>query len=159
MYKFYLKNTSTYEIVQANTAYQTRNSGGFDIAANEDVLIEPGKVKIIKTGLFVEKVESTTLWTSDMHYIINDSRVRPILDIRPRSGLSSKLILLMNSPGLVDADYKDEIGVILGNFSDQPFQVTVGMRIAQGVASLSYPTNMPTKDVERTGGFGSTGAK
>jgi dUTP pyrophosphatase len=158
MFKFYLKNTSTYEIVQASTAYQTKESGGFDIAANEDVLIEPGKVKIIKTGLFVDKVEATPP-ISALGPIVFGEGVRPILDIRPRSGLSSKLILLLNSPGLIDSDFKGELCVILGNFSEQPFQVTIGMRIAQGVASLSYPTNMPTKDIERAGGFGSTGVK
>lgn len=54
--------------------------------------------------------------------------------IRPRSGLALKHgITVLNSPGTIDADYRGEIGVILINLSQEPFEIQPGERIAQMV--------------------------
>ena len=54
--------------------------------------------------------------------------------IRPRSGLALKHgVVLPNAPGTIDADYRGELQVILGNIGQQDFTVHRGDRIAQMV--------------------------
>lgn len=85
------------------------------------------------------------------------------LQVRPRSGLALKHgILVANSPGTVDEDYRGEIKVILLNAGSEPFRVERGMRLAQGV--LAPVTRLVWQEVESLdetargqGGFGSTG--
>lgn len=83
--------------------------------------------------------------------------------IRPRSGLALKHgITLPNTPGTIDADYRGEVGVILMNLGDTPFEVTRGMRIAQMVIApapqASFKAVNALDATERgAGGFGSTG--
>lgn len=85
------------------------------------------------------------------------------LQVRPRSGLALKSgILVANSPGTVDEDYRGEIKIILLNAGDEAFRVERGMRIAQGV--LAPVTRIRWQEVaslDKTargmGGFGSTG--
>lgn len=85
------------------------------------------------------------------------------LQLRPRSGLALKNgILVANSPGTVDEDYRGEIMVILLNAGTEPFRVERGMRLAQGV--LAPVTRIRWREVETLdetargqGGFGSTG--
>ena len=82
--------------------------------------------------------------------------------VRARSSLGSKGLILPHSIGTIDADYRGEVKVILANLGDEPFTITRGMRIAQMViapvvqAELSLVDELP--DSERgAGGFGSTG--
>lgn len=83
--------------------------------------------------------------------------------VRPRSGLALKHgITLPNTPGTIDADYRGEVGVILMNLGDAPFQVERGMRIAQMVIApapqAAFRAVESLDDTERgAGGFGSTG--
>ena len=85
------------------------------------------------------------------------------LQIRPRSGLAlNHGLLVANSPGTVDEDYRGEIKVILLNTGDAAFTVTRGLRIAQAV--LAPVTRAVWREVEAldetargSGGFGSTG--
>ncbi|MFN3230167.1 MAG: dUTP diphosphatase, partial [Asticcacaulis sp.] len=83
--------------------------------------------------------------------------------VRPRSGLALKNgLTCLNSPGTIDSDYRGEVGVILVNLSDTPFEVRRGERIAQLVfapcVQLSWSQ---TESLDATtrgeGGFGSTG--
>ena len=82
----------------------------------------------------------------------------------PRSGLAVKKgITVLNSPGVVDAGYRGDVGVILFNSGEDPFVVQRGDRIAQLVVlpvlhpSLEFVESLD--DTERgEGGFGSTGA-
>jgi dUTP pyrophosphatase len=56
------------------------------------------------------------------------------LQVRPRSGLALKNgIVLPNSPGTIDEDYRGELGVIIMNAGDALFTIERGMRIAQAV--------------------------
>jgi dUTP pyrophosphatase len=83
--------------------------------------------------------------------------------IRPRSGLALKHgITVLNAPGTIDSDYRNEIRVILINHSREVFAIQNGDRIAQMVVSKYEQVlweSVATLDAtERgTGGFGSTG--
>ena len=84
--------------------------------------------------------------------------------IRSRSGLAYKNgIVVLNSPGTIDADYRGELKVILINHAQEPFTITPGMRIAQLVIArftevewceVDVLESAPSRD---TAGFGSTG--
>lgn len=83
--------------------------------------------------------------------------------IRPRSGLALKYgVTVLNTPGTIDADYRDGVGVILVNHGVEPFIVKQGDRIAQMViAKMEQITWNPVDSLEKTerdGGFGSTGS-
>ncbi len=99
-------------------AYQTPLSAGMDLQAaiTEPVVLGPLERKAIPCG-FVMAIP-----------------VGYEAQIRARSGLSLKSgIGMPNSPGTIDADYRGELMVILINFSERPFTIVRGMRIAQMV--------------------------
>lgn len=81
--------------------------------------------------------------------------------IAPRSGLAWKHSIDVGA-GVIDADYRGNVGVILFNFSDKDFEVKKGDRIAQLILEkISYCDIVETSDLDDTsrgeGGFGSTG--
>lgn len=85
------------------------------------------------------------------------------IQVRPRSGLALKKgLTVLNTPGTIDADYRDEIGVILINLSRSNQVIKLGDRIAQiVVAPVEQPKievvpSLPTTS-DRGGGYGSTG--
>ena len=83
--------------------------------------------------------------------------------IRPRSGLALKYgIILPNSPGTIDEDFRGEVGVVLINHGAEPFRVMPGMRIAQLIIARYERCEVSLvdelEDTERgDGGYGSTG--
>ena len=83
--------------------------------------------------------------------------------VRPRSGLALKHgITVLNSPGTIDSGYRGEVGVILANFGDEPFEIKKGDRIAQIVIAQAVQAEIvETSEVASSdrgdGGFGSTG--
>ena len=85
------------------------------------------------------------------------------MQVRPRSGLALKHgVTLANPPGTIDSDYRGELGVILVNLGDAPFEVMHGERIAQlVVAPVTQGVFAVVEDLDETargaGGFGSTG--
>lgn len=114
-------------------------------AVTGDVVIAPGERRLIPTGLTIALP------------------VDHELQIRPRSGLALRHgVMLPNSPGTIDEDYRGEVQVILVNLGQESFTVTRGMRIAQAV--LTPVVRAHWIDVESlddtgrgAGGFGSTG--
>lgn len=84
--------------------------------------------------------------------------------VQPRSGLAFKHgVTLLNTPGLIDSGYRDELRVILVNLDPAtPYTVERGDRIAQLVimavaaASIEVVEELP-EATRNTGGFGSTG--
>lgn len=128
-------------------SYATAGSAGMDLlaAVTDPVTIPPGGRALIPTGLAIALPPDHEL------------------QIRPRSGLALRNgIVLPNSPGTIDEDYRGEIQVIVMNAGDQPFTVDRGMRIAQAVlAPVLRATWWEVDDLDRTdrgaGGFGSTG--
>lgn len=96
--------------------------------------------------------------------MIFDIPVRHELQVRSRSGLASKGVVVTNSPGTVDCNYTGEVKIIMSNLGDKPFSIVHGMRIAQGKISLK-PT-VVLKEVDEINpkdrgenGFGSSGVK
>lgn len=86
-------------------------------------------------------------------------------EISPRSGLAAKQgVTVLNAPGLIDADYRGEIKVILVNLSDSAVEIMDGDRIAQMVVSAYVPVVWKAAEqLDSTprgeGGLGSTGVR
>lgn len=129
--------------------YQTEHAAGVDLyaAVERDVVIDAGKWILIPTGIALAIPEGYEG------------------QVRPRSGLALQHgIGMLNGPGTIDADYRGEVGIILFNFSDRPFTVRRGDRIAQLVfAKLSKArfesVERLTETARGAGGFGHTGVK
>lgn len=129
--------------------YQTEHSAGVDLhaAVDAETVIAAGSWKLVPTGFAVAIPEGYEG------------------QVRPRSGLALKHgIGLLNSPGTIDSDYRGEIGVILFNFSDKPFIIQRGDRVAQLVLSKIEKARFITVDVlsdtaRGPGGFGHTGVR
>ena len=83
--------------------------------------------------------------------------------VRTRSGLAAtRGLVVLNSPGTVDADYRGEVKVILMNLGSEPLTINRGERVAQLViAPVTRVVITEVEDVNETirgpGGFGSTG--
>ena len=83
--------------------------------------------------------------------------------VLPRSGLAIKHgIACVNAPGLIDPNYRGEIGVILINHGSEPWSARAGDRIAQllitafAAPALTVVDELPDSD-RGAGGFGSSG--
>ena len=81
--------------------------------------------------------------------------------IAPRSGLTLKKFIDVGA-GVVDEDYRGELGVILFNFGEEDFKINMGDKIAQLIfEKIKTPAIVETDSLEETGrgnkGFGSTG--
>lgn len=81
--------------------------------------------------------------------------------IAPRSGLAAKNFIDVGA-GVVDEDYRGNLGVVLFNHSDVEFAIAKGDRIAQLICEkIFYPQLEEVKTLSETergaGGFGSTG--
>ena len=82
--------------------------------------------------------------------------------VRPRSGTSLKTdLVIVNSPGTIDADYPDEWCVPAKNGGSAPLVLQHGERIAQMVLArfetLPFTLGTVVRTTDRAGGFGSTG--
>jgi dUTP pyrophosphatase len=125
-----------------------------DICAAENVNLISGSTMMVSTGLACAVPEGYEL------------------QCRPRSGLASKGITIVNSPGTIDSDYRGEIKVLMLNTNPREqlfgvpqasvFRIERGDRIAQLV--LSPVTQAVVEEVDEldetergAGGFGSTG--
>lgn len=131
-------------------ACQSSGAAGADVRANLDgasVVLAPGARALVPTGLHMEIPQGYEV------------------QVRPRSGLALKHgIMLVNSPGTIDSDYRGPVGVILMNAGQESFTVTHGMRIAQLVVApviqATYGLTEALTETDRgAGGFGSTGAR
>jgi deoxyuridine 5'-triphosphate nucleotidohydrolase len=128
-------------------AYATEGAAGMDLLAAvvAPVVIASGQRALIPTGLAIALPPGYEL------------------QIRPRSGLALRNgIVLPNSPGTIDEDYRGEIQVIVLNTGSEPFRVERGARIAQAVlAPVVRAVWREVADLDATtrneGGFGSTG--
>lgn len=128
-------------------SYAHADDAGLDVYATEDMVIFPNvRGQIIKTGF---AVAIPTGWQ---------------LSVRPRSGMSVKTSLRVgNAPGTIDAGYRDEVGIIIDNNSNEPVKISAGDRICQLVLEKVYTARfIVVEDIQtigsnRGGGFGSTG--
>ena len=121
------------------------DDAAYDLRSRQELVITPKTTVLVPTGLFLE--------------------IPPGYEaqIRSRSGLALKNALsLPNAPGTIDAGYRGEVGVIMYNRGEVPFQIRRGDRIAQMViAKLPEIELVEVEELEAssrgTSGFGSTG--
>lgn len=128
-------------------AYAHPGDAGADLFAREDAtLAASGGRALVPTGVAIALPEG---WAGF---------------VQPRSGLALRHgVTVLNSPGLIDAGYRDELKVILVN-TDPAYDYVVhrGDRIAQLVvrpvaeASFEPVDELPGSERD-TGGFGSSG--
>jgi len=124
----------------------TPNAAGLDLFAAEPATLDPGQRCLIGTGIAI----ALQPWHVGF--------------VCPRSGMALKnRVTVLNAPGVVDPDYRGEVGVILINLGDEPYQVLTGDRIAQLViVPFACPTIVEVDALPGTkrgaSGFGSTGA-
>lgn len=124
--------------------YATEGSAGFDFKTLEEIVLHPGERVLVPTGLAMEIPTGKQL------------------EIRSRSGLASKQgVIVLNSPGTVDCDYRGEIKILLCNISGGVTSLQAGASIAQGI--ITEATQVEFEEVESLsetvrgeGGFGST---
>ncbi len=127
--------------------YMSEAAAGMDVCAavDEPLVLEPGDIQLVPTGLQVAVPPGYEV------------------QVRPRSGLALKHgLTVVNTPGTIDADYRGEVGVIVGNIGREAFTITRGMRIAQLVvaavarADVQQVDELPETD-RGEGGFGHSG--
>lgn len=129
-------------------SYATAASAAADLRAAQDCVIAPGDRAKVSTGVWIDRVD----WKKVPEGMI------PELQIRARSGLAYKHgIMLVNGVGTIDADYQDEICVLLYNSGRESFVIQKGDRIAQMTLGLVNKISSLQTGGLRSGGFGSTG--
>lgn len=144
-----IKKLSHYDDSLPLPRYETAAAAGADLRAHlgqgEKLTIKRGERVLVPTGMMMEIPHGYEL------------------QIRPRSGLSFKTgLMVLNSPGTIDSDYRGEVKIILGNLGDKDEVIMHGDRIAQAVflpvVQAQYLEVTELSDTERgSGGFGSTG--
>jgi len=130
----------------ASAPLPTRATPGaacFDLAAAQRAELLRGRVTLVGTGLKVRCPEGT------------------FLEVRPRSGLSARGVMMVNAPGTVDRDYSGEVRIPLTYLFDGVYEVRAGDRIGQARLVEDHPARFRSGKVRpvdgRSGGFGSTG--
>jgi dUTP pyrophosphatase len=131
--------------------YETPQAAGADLRASlgkgESMIIKPGQRVLVPTGMAFE---------IEAGYEVQ---------VRPRSGLSLKTgLMVVNSPGTIDADYRGEVKIIMGNLGQSDEVISHGDRVAQmvlmPVPQATFEIVESLSDTKRgSGGFGSTGKK
>jgi dUTP pyrophosphatase len=121
----------------------TRESACFDLYSGESVRLRSGQVTLVRTGLKLRAPPGT------------------FLEVRPRSGLSTRGVVMVNAPGTIDRDYAGEVKVPLTYLFRGSYLVSAGDRIGQLRLVEEIPTAFQMGRVgvrgDRAGGFGSTG--
>ena len=148
--------------------YETPQSAGMDLKADLWSIQE----KFLFGSAIIRNMDNTIAWI-----VINPGGRALIptelytaipagyeVQVRPRSGLALKYgVTVLNTPGTIDADYRNGWGVILMNQGTEPFEVHQGDRIAQAV--LAKVEQIEWEEVDELdstkrglGGFGHTGS-
>ena len=129
---------------------KTASSAGYDLEAAVGCIVPPGELTLVPTGLKA--------------YMQPDE----VLSIHIRSSMAVRQkLVLMNSVGVVDADYyntpdnEGHIFIAVWNRGQEPVALKKGERIAQGIfiRYLTADADKAGQGAERLGGFGSTGQK
>ena len=126
--------------------YQTAGAAAFDLAAATDLVVGPGHLALVPTGLVFAVPPG--------HF----------LAIVARSSLPKRGLIVANGLGVLDSDYRgpaDEARVLVLNYTDAPVTVARGDRIAQAfvlrVPRVEFVALTHDTDQSSRGGFGSTG--
>ena len=127
-------------------AYARPGDAGADLVAAEGAVLAPGGGRaVVPTGMAVAIPEGYAGF------------------VQPRSGLAAKFgVTCLNTPGLIDSGYRDELKVIMVNLDPtEPYEVKRGDRIAQlviqAVATATFEETDELPPSERHGGLGHTG--
>lgn len=125
--------------------YKTRGAVGADIVAIEDIVVQPEAVVCVRTGFAMQLPDNYEA------------------QVRTRSGMSIKGVVVANSPGTIDPDFTGEVMVIVRNHG-KLFVIHKGDRIAQLVVTRVQQARFKeVYELDETargrGGFGSTGIK
>lgn len=116
---------------------------GYDVFSNENKILKPGTRCLVDTGICCE--------------IPNNFYIR----IAPRSGLSVNYGIDIGA-GVVDSSYRGQIKVLVINNGSEPFEISIGDKIAQLIiercvdADIEVGTILSTSD-RGSRGFGSSG--
>lgn len=143
-----LRNAKNY--YNQDKLYATSGSAGIDFMYidAEPIIIKPNEHCLVPLGFKIALPNNY------------------FLAITPRSGLALKhRISIINSPGIVDSDYRDEVKAIIENRGKNDFIINAGDRICQGLILFAPKPKIEfiteeefnKNTTERTGGFGSTG--
>jgi len=124
-------------------ARATAGSACFDLASAETVRLTRGRVTLVRTGFKMRAPRGT------------------FIEVRPRSGLSTRGVLMANAPGTIDRDYSGEVRVPMTYLFPGSYTVRAGDRIGQirvvaDRAAVFVEGRVPARR-SRSGGFGSTG--
>lgn len=129
----------------------TSGSAAYDLRYTpkdgDSIVVRPNDTEVLPTGLSIELPEGYAALVCS------------------RSGLATNHgIQVLNAPGVIDSDYRGEIGVILHNTSDYSVIFRAGDRIAQlmivPVLSVDWVSVDVLGETDRgNGGFGSTGVE
>ncbi len=122
----------------------TKGSAFYDVCAEVNISLKCSLVTPVPTGLAFDVPSGYEM------------------EIRPRSGLSLHKIILANSPGTLDSDYRGELKILLLNLGNKDYLIRKGDRVAQiGVRPISeiifLEVDKLSKTIRGSGGFGSTG--
>lgn len=126
---------------------QHQADAGFDLEANADIRIPVGSWTLVPTGTRLQIPEGY------------------VGKVCSRSGLALKHgVAVLNAPGIVDAGYQGDVGVVLINHGVEPFEVKRGDRIAQLLIEKLPEVTIVGGEIQSPsdrgeGGFGSTGTK
>jgi dUTP pyrophosphatase len=127
-------------------AYSSPGSVGFDLYCREDMVVAPGQIALLPTGVAVA--------TPDGYMLLVTSRS----STPRRKGLS-----VPHGVGVIDQDYcgdGDEILCQVHNFTQEPVHIRRGERVAQGIfvrVDRADWDEVSLMDAPTRGGFGSTG--
>ena len=125
---------------------ETAHAAGYDLKVAERVVIEPGEIVLVPTGV------KAYMQAGEVLYLYDRSS-------NPRK----KGLVLSNSVGVIDGDYygnpanEGQIFAQMQNITDQSVTLEVGERIVQGVFVPYLLVDGDEATGVRTGGFGSTG--
>lgn len=128
--------------------YNYESDSGFDLYSVNDIVIPPFGRALVPTGICFDIPEGLEI------------------QVRTKSGLAiNQGLMVLNSPGTVDAGYNGEVKAIIFNTNNSEFKITKGMKVAQGVlcpvlaggyVELIKVSEIKEKD-RNSNGFGSTG--
>lgn len=121
--------------------HKTRDSAGADVQCLDDVTIKPGEMVCITSNLTIP----------------DGMKDNEMFIIAPRSSTFNKLgsIILVNSIGIIDADFPGNVGFQYVNIGTKQVKIKKGTDIGQ-VVCVQFVQKFPYLDVDRTGGIGST---
>ncbi|XP_065675817.1 deoxyuridine 5'-triphosphate nucleotidohydrolase-like [Hydra vulgaris] len=95
--------------------YETKKSACFDLRSRIEYTLQPNESVLVGTGVYIDTIDSDLVGC-----------------IFSKSGIAyNNGVIVLNSPEIIDADYKGEIKVILMNYSKEEYIIKPGDAVAQ----------------------------